>query len=60
MQTASYFNPLTYGVDALRTTLLGGVWESYRLFPVYYELLVIACFDLAMILIGTWAFGRRK
>jgi ABC-2 type transport system permease protein len=60
MQTASYFNPLTYGVDALRSTLLGGAWETYRLFPLYYELSVIACFDLAMILIGTWAFSRRK
>ena len=60
MQTTSNFNPLTYGVDALRTVLLRGSWNSYRLFPLYYELLVIACFDLAMILIGTWAFSRRK
>jgi ABC-2 type transport system permease protein len=60
LQTASNFNPLTYGVDALRTMILGDAWQPHRLFPLHYELLVILFFDLAMIIIGTWAFSRRR
>jgi ABC-2 type transport system permease protein len=58
LQTASNFNPLTYGVDALRTIILGKAWQP--LYPFYYELLLISCFDIAMIIIGTLAFNRRK
>jgi ABC-2 type transport system permease protein len=58
LQIAASCNPFTYAVDALRTVILGGSWQP--LFPLYVELLVVTCFDLAMITIGTWAFGRRK
>jgi ABC-2 type transport system permease protein len=58
LQTASNFNPLTYSVDALRTVILGEKWQS--LYPIYYSLLLICCFDVAMIIIGTFAFNRRK
>jgi ABC-2 type transport system permease protein len=58
IQVVSNFNPLTYGVDALRTIILGQAWHA--LYPLYYNLIVICCFDIAMIIIGTLAFSRRK
>lgn len=58
MQTASVFNPLTYGVDALRQVLLGGSYVALQ--PLWVNLAVICGFDAAMIAIGTWAFTRMK
>jgi len=58
LQTASNFNPLTYGVDAVRTVILGS--SAQPLYPLYYELLVVLGFDIGMIVIGTVAFNRRK
>jgi ABC-2 type transport system permease protein len=58
LQVASNFNPLTYGVDALRTITLGEAWQP--VYSLYYNLLVIFCFDVAMIIIGTLALNRRK
>jgi ABC-2 type transport system permease protein len=58
LSTVSNFNPLTYGVDALRTVILGGSWQP--LYPLQYDLAVICGFDLIMIAIGTFAFSRRK
>jgi ABC-2 type transport system permease protein len=58
LQTASSFNPLTYGVDALRTIVLGNKWPP--LHPLYYDLLIVCAFDVAMMIIGTLAFSRRK
>jgi len=60
LQTASNFNPLTYGVDALRTITLGVGWQPGPLHPLYFDLLVIFGFDIAMIIIGTLAFSRKK
>jgi ABC-2 type transport system permease protein len=58
LRVASSFNPLTYGVDALRTIVLGGAWQP--VYPLYFDLLVICSFDICMIIIGTIAFNRRK
>lgn len=58
LQIASSFNPLTYGVDTLRTIVLGGAWQP--LHPLYYNILIVCFFDVAMITIGTLAFSRRK
>jgi len=58
LQIASNLNPLTYGVDTLRTIILRDAWQP--LHPLYYNLLVICCFDAGMIVIGTIAFSRRK
>ena len=58
LQWVFYFNPLTYGVDALRSIILGGAWEPIR--PLYQEILILLAFDAVMILIGTTAFGRRS
>lgn len=58
LQTVSAFNPLTYGIDALRQISLGQGWQP--LFPLYYDLLIVVLFDAAMIIIGTLALSRRK
>ena len=58
LQIVSNFNPLTYGVDALRTIILGEAWQP--LYPLYYDLLVVGGFAVIMIIIGTLAFSRRK
>jgi ABC-2 type transport system permease protein len=58
MSIASAFDPLTYGVDALRTVILGSAWTPLQ--PLYVNLAIIGLFDLAMIGVGTWAFSRMK
>jgi ABC-2 type transport system permease protein len=58
LQVASTFNPLTYGVDALRTVILGSAWIPIH--PLSLDLGVMAVFDVVMIGVGTWAFSRMK
>jgi len=60
MQAVSKVNPLTYGVDALRIVLLGGPWQPYQVQPLLVDVGIVAGFDLVMIAVGTWAFGRMK
>ncbi len=54
------FNPLTYGVDALRHVTLGLAWTPLQIQPLVIDIGVIALFDAVMIAIGTWAFTRMK
>jgi ABC-2 type transport system permease protein len=58
LQVASAFDPLTYGIDALRTVILGAAWTPIH--PLWVNLGVVCVFDAAMIGVGTWAFGRMK
>jgi ABC-2 type transport system permease protein len=58
LQIASTFNPLTYGIDALRTVILGSAWPPLHV--LHYDLLIVSCFDIAMIIVGTLSFSRRK
>jgi len=58
LRIASVFNPLTYGVDALRTVILGSAWVPLQ--PLYVNIGVVCIFDLVMIGVGTWAFSRMK
>jgi ABC-2 type transport system permease protein len=58
LRIASIFNPLTYGVDALRTVILGSAWIPIQ--PLYVNLGVVCVFDLVMIGVGTWTFSRMK
>ncbi|HMK45363.1 MAG TPA: ABC transporter permease [Methanocella sp.] len=57
LKWAFYLNPLTYGVDALRTVIMSG-WQP--LLPLQYDILIICIFDLAVIVVGTYAFSRRS
>ena len=58
LQLASKLDPLAYGVDALRTVILGTAWTPNN--PLYINLTIIIIFDIIMIAIGTWAFSRMK
>jgi ABC-2 type transport system permease protein len=52
---AVQLDPVTYAVDALRGVLVG-----VHHFPLWFDLAVLAAFDLGMIAVGTWAFRRMK
>jgi ABC-2 type transport system permease protein len=58
LQWAFYLNPLTYGVDALRTIILGSAWPP--LLPLYQEILILLAIDTGMIIVGSLAFSRRS
>lgn len=55
LKIAVYLNPLTYGVEALRWTLLG---EAE--IPITLSLAVLITFALTTTAIGGWLFGRMK
>jgi ABC-2 type transport system permease protein len=58
LQVASAFDPLTYGIDALRTVILGAAWTP--LHPLYINIGIVGVFDVVMVGVGTWAFSRMK
>jgi ABC-2 type transport system permease protein len=58
LQVASAFDPLTYGIDALRTVILGAAWTPIH--PLYINIGIVGIFDVVMVGIGTWAFSRMK
>jgi ABC-2 type transport system permease protein len=58
LRVASIFDPLTYGIDALRTVILGSAWTPIQ--PLYINLAVVGVFDVVMVVVGTWAFSRMK
>ena len=55
MGAAVRANPVAYAVDALRWALIGK-----GSFDLWLDLAVLLLFDLAMVLLGTWAFRRMK
>jgi ABC-2 type transport system permease protein len=60
LNVAARVNPLTYGVDALKTVILGAAYAPYQIQPLVVDIGVIGAFDLVMIGLGTWAFARMK
>ena len=50
-------DPITYSVDGLRGTLIGGTASN---FPIIYDFAVISLFAIAAILVGTYAFKKMK
>jgi ABC-2 type transport system permease protein len=54
------WNPLTYGIDALRHVTLGAAWTPFQVQSLWVDIGVVALFDGIMIIIGTWAFSRMK
>lgn len=55
LRTIAYINPVTYGVDGLRGSILG-ISE----FSLWLDFAVLAIFSLAMILLGAYLFKRMK
>jgi ABC-2 type transport system permease protein len=58
LESVSIVDPLTYGVDALRTTILGATWTPIN--PLYHDIIALIAFDFAMIIVGTLIFGRTR
>jgi ABC-2 type transport system permease protein len=58
LKWVSIIDPLTYGVDALRTMVLTSAWTPIN--PLYYNLLVLITFDLTIILLGSLVFARVR
>ena len=58
LESVSIVDPLTYGVDALRTTILGQTWTPIN--PLYHDIVALIAFDFAMIIVGTLIFGRTR
>nr|MDO8081800.1 ABC transporter permease [Candidatus Freyarchaeota archaeon] len=56
VQTVAYFDPLTYGVDALRTTLVG----IGGTMPLTTNFLVLIGFTAATLLLATYLFQRSE
>lgn len=57
IQWVFYINPLTYGVDALRSVMIPG-WTP--MIPLIYSLLIICLFDVAMVAVGSYFFSKKQ
>lgn len=55
LRAMTYIDPVTYGVDGLRTVTIG-----VSQFPLYVDLAVLAGFAAVMFTVGTMAFERMK
>jgi ABC-2 type transport system permease protein len=53
LQTLSLFNPLTYGVDGLRGSLIG-----ISAFPLALDLLILAFCSVAALSLGAYLFEK--
>lgn len=60
LEIAARLNPLTYGVDALKTVILGSAYSSLQIQPLFVDIAIVGIFDMAMMTIGTLAFSRMK
>ncbi len=55
LQTIAFFDPITYGVDGLRATLIG-----YSYFPIYVDLLVLVAVSSVMMALGSYLFSKSE
>jgi ABC-2 type transport system permease protein len=55
MQSIAYLDPLFYGVDGLRASLVG-----VSVFPIIMDFTILSAFCIAMISLGTYLFSRSE
>ena len=55
MQSIAYLDPLFYGVDGLRGSLIG-----VSAFPILIDFIILSAFCVAMIFIGTYLFKKSE
>lgn len=64
MTVLSRFNPLTYGVDAMRQIILNGIpvelVQKLFLYPIHINILALLIFSAIMISTATLAFNKRS
>jgi ABC-2 type transport system permease protein len=55
LKTISKFNPLTYGVDGMRSSLIG-----ISSFSTLYNLILLLIFSTVMIVLGAYFFEKSE
>jgi len=55
LKLIAFIDPLTYGVDGLRASLIG-----FSQFPLFFSLLVLIIFDSIMVFLGSWLFNKTE
>lgn len=55
LRSIAYFNPVTYGIDGLRGSILGA-----SEFSLWLDFAILAAFSFAMILLGAYLFKRIR
>jgi ABC-2 type transport system permease protein len=60
LRWVSYLIPLSYGVDAFRSVLMGLPAGYPELLPLWAELIILTVFGLAMPAIGYWLYCREE
>jgi len=56
LRPVSYFIPLTYAVEGLRSVMIRG----WGLDGIWFQLLILLAFAVVMLLLSTWALKRRR
>jgi ABC-2 type transport system permease protein len=67
LEIASKLNPLTYAVDAVRQLFLAGYVDAAigvtvfgHTMTVLQDVLVVAVFGFALLLLATWSFEKQE
>jgi len=55
LRTIAFVDPITYGVDGLRATLIG-----YSYFPIYINLIVLIVLSVVMMGLGSYFFSKSE
>ncbi len=55
LRLIAYLDPLTYGVDGLRSCLIG-----FSQFPLTLDLIILLIFGVLMITLGSWLFSKTE
>lgn len=58
MNVVSKVNPLSYGIDAMRFTLLND--SSLQLYPMWLNITVLVCLIVVLSLLGSFFFNRQE
>ena len=55
LRTISLINPLTYGVDGLRASLIG-----FSQFSLFLDFAILLIFGILMVALGSWLFNKTE
>lgn len=55
LRLVSLINPLSYGIDGLRASLIG-----FHQFPLILDLIILFAFDILMVALGAWFFNKTE
>jgi ABC-2 type transport system permease protein len=58
MNMVSKINPLSYGIDAMRFTLLND--SALQLYPMWLNITVLVCLTVVLSVLGTVMFNRQE